>query len=91
MSPTTVAVEPAAREQNRDGFTPEQRLFLGWGQVWCENQREELARLRTQTDPHSPGMWRVNGTVSNMPEFWKAFGCTENQPMVRGANACRVW
>jgi len=74
-----------------DGFTPEQRLFLGWGQVWCENQRPEIARMRAQTDPHSMAEWRVNGTVSNMPEFWKAFGCTEGQTMMRGANACRVW
>lgn len=73
-----------------DGFTPEQRLFLGWGQVWCTNHREESLRLRTQTDPHSPGQWRVNGVVSNMPEFQKAFGCKVGQPMVR-ANACRVW
>jgi putative endopeptidase len=73
------------------GFTPEQRLFLGWGQVWCTQYRDEVLRLRTQTDPHSPGKYRVNGSVSNMPEFYKAFGCTTGQPMVRGANACRVW
>ncbi|MDZ4801230.1 MAG: M13 family metallopeptidase [Bryobacteraceae bacterium] len=74
-----------------DGFTPEQRLFLGWGQIWCQNQRAEVARLRAQTDPHSPGEARVNGTVTNMPEFQKAFACTEGQPMVAGANACRAW
>lgn len=74
-----------------DGFTPEQRFFLGWAQVWCQNITEEDARLRAQTDPHSPGRYRVNGTVSNMPEFWKAYGCKEGQPMVRGSNACRVW
>ena len=78
-------------KEKKDGFTPEQRFFLGWGQIWCENQRPEAARLRTQTDPHSTAEWRVNGMVSNMPEFWKAFGCSENQPMVRGTNACRVW
>jgi endothelin-converting enzyme/putative endopeptidase len=74
-----------------DGYTPEQRFFLGWAQVWCQNITEEGARLRAQTDPHSPGRYRVNGTVSNMPEFWKAFGCKEGDPMVRGTNACRVW
>jgi endothelin-converting enzyme/putative endopeptidase len=80
------------KPKNRiDGFTPEQRLFLGFAQVWCQNITDEGARLRAQTDPHSPGRYRTNGTVSNMPEFWKAFGCTEGQPMVRGANACRVW
>jgi putative endopeptidase len=74
----------------RDGFTPEQRLFLGWGQIWCENITEQGARLQAQTDPHSPGRYRVNGVVSNMPEFQKAFNCAPKAPMVR-ANACRVW
>ena len=74
----------------RDGFTPEQRFFLGFAQVWCQNVTEEAARLRAQTDPHSPGQWRVNGTVSNMPEFQAAFGCKAGSPMVR-ENACRVW
>lgn len=73
-----------------DGFTPEQRFFLGWGQIWCVADREETARLRALTDPHSPGKYRVNGTLSNMPEFHKAFGCKAGQPMV-AANACRVW
>jgi len=74
----------------RDGFTAEQRFFLGWGQIWCENRTEESARLRAQTDPHSPGKERVNGAVSNMPEFQKAFACGVGQPMVRNP-ACRVW
>jgi putative endopeptidase len=74
----------------RDGFTAAQRLFLGWAQVWCENRTVESARMRAQTDPHSPGEYRVNGVVSNMPEFQKAFACTVGQPMVRFP-ACRVW
>ncbi len=74
-----------------DGFTPEQRLFLGWGQIWCQNAAPENARLRAQTDPHSPGRWRVNGVVANMPEFQTAFACPAGKPMVRGADACRVW
>jgi putative endopeptidase len=74
----------------RDGFTPQQRFFLGWGQIWCENTTEKVARLRAQTDPHSPGHYRVNGVVSNMPEFQKAFNCAPKAPMVR-ENACRVW
>ncbi len=53
----------------RDGFTAEQRLFLGWGQIWCENRSDESARMLAQVDPHSPGKYRVNGVVSNMPEF----------------------
>src|SRR5215472_2255760 len=73
-----------------DGFTPEQRLFLGWGQIWCQNQTDQMARLRALNDPHSPGKYRVNGVVSNMPEFQKAWGCKAGQPMVR-QNACHVW
>ena len=74
----------------RDGFTPEQRLFLGWGQIWCQNETEESAKLRAQVDPHSPGRYRVNGVVVNMPEFQQAFTCAKGAPMVR-ENACRVW
>ena len=74
-----------------DGFTPEQRFFLGWGQVWCTNITDQATRLRTQTDPHSPGQFRVNGTVSNMPEFQSAFACKAGQPMVLADKACRVW
>ncbi len=73
-----------------DGFTAEQRLFLGWAQVWCQNITEESLRLRAQTDPHSPAEFRVNGVVSNMPEFAKAYACRPNQSMVKGP-ACRVW
>lgn len=81
----------AGREEKPiDGFTPEQRFFLSFGQVWCENQREEILRLRAQTDPHSPGQFRVNGVLQNMPEFQKAFSCKAGQPMV-SAQACRVW
>ncbi len=75
----------------RDGFTPEQRLFLGWGQVWCASARPEFERLQVQTDPHSLPRYRVNGTVSNMPEFQKAFSCPASAPMVRADKACRVW
>ena len=73
-----------------DGYTPEQRFFLGFAQVWCQNVRPEQARLRAMTDPHSPGQYRVNGTLRNMPEFQKAFSCQPGQPMV-SENACRVW
>jgi endothelin-converting enzyme/putative endopeptidase len=73
-----------------DGFTPQQRLFLGYAQIWCQNITEEGARVRALTDPHSPGRWRVNGVVQNMPEFQKAFACQAGQPMV-SAPACRVW
>jgi putative endopeptidase len=73
-----------------DGFTREQRFFVGYAQIWCENRRPEFERLRATTDTHSPARFRVNGTVSNMPEFAKAFSCKAGAPMVR-QNACRVW
>jgi endothelin-converting enzyme/putative endopeptidase len=73
-----------------DGYTPEQRLFLGWGQIWCQNQTPQIERLLALTNEHSPGKYRVNGVVGNMPEFQKAWGCKAGQPMVR-QNACRVW
>ncbi len=57
-----------------DGFTGEQRVFLGWGQVWRRLYREEELRTRLVTDPHSPSRYRVNGIVQNMPEFYEAFG-----------------
>jgi predicted metalloendopeptidase len=58
--------------------------------VWCQNVTDEDARRRAQIDPHSPGEYRVNGVVSNMPEFRQAFGCKEGQPMAT-QHSCRVW
>jgi endothelin-converting enzyme/putative endopeptidase len=75
----------------KDGFTSQQRFFLGWGQIWCDNETEEMQRLQAQTNPHAIARFRVNGTISNMPEFQSSFGCKTGQPMVRGANSCRVW
>ena len=76
--------------QTLDGFTPEQRFFLGFAQLWCENMTPQELRQRAATDPHSPGRFRVNGTVVNMPEFQKAYACKPETPMV-SRNACRVW
>ena len=73
-----------------DGFTPEQRFFLAWGQIRCANVTDARARSLARTDPHSPGRWRVNGVVSNMPEFAKAFHCPTTAPMVR-KDSCRIW
>jgi predicted metalloendopeptidase len=73
-----------------NGFTPEQRLFIGYGQVWCENDRDEALRLQLKTNPHSPGQYRVVGVVQNSEDFAKAFSCKAGQKMV-SANACRVW
>jgi putative endopeptidase len=83
------ALEGKPRDKT-DDFAPEQRFFLGWGQIWCQSARPEMQRMLAQTDPHSPGRYRVNGVVSNMPEFRKAFGCKAPAPMVR-AESCRVW
>jgi endothelin-converting enzyme/putative endopeptidase len=73
-----------------DGFTPDQRFFIGYGQWTCENDRPENLRVGAITNPHSPGMYRVNGIVSDLPQFQQAFGCKPGQPMVR-PKMCRVW
>jgi putative endopeptidase len=73
-----------------EGFTPDQRFFVGMAQWACENDRPENLRVHAATDPHSPGFARINGVVSNMPEFQKAFGCKADQPMVH-VPSCRVW
>jgi predicted metalloendopeptidase len=52
----------------KDGYTEQQRFFLGWGQIWCENDTSEIQRLQAQTDPHALAEYRVNGVVSNLPE-----------------------
>ncbi len=86
-----IAHDQAGREaQTTEGYSPEQRFFLGFGRVWCQKRRPEFQRMLVSVDPHSPGKYRVNGVVQNMPEFQKAWGCKAGQPMVR-ENACRVW
>ena len=86
-----IAEDKTGKEgQKIDGYTPEQRFFLGFGRVWCEKQRPEFARAMVTTNPHSPGKWRVDGVVQNMPEFQQAWNCKAGQPMV-SANACHVW
>jgi putative endopeptidase len=73
-----------------DGFTPEQRFFIGYGQSWCSNTRDESKRMYATIDPHSPDKYRVNGVVSNSPEFQQAFQCKAGSAMVR-EKRCRVW
>jgi putative endopeptidase len=85
-----MAMQHAGTTVASDGFTPEQKFFIAYGQVWCSSWTPEFARLVAQSNPHSPPQFRVNGVVSNMPEFQKAFGCKRGQPMVR-ENACHVW
>jgi predicted metalloendopeptidase len=78
------------RPKDIDGFTPEQRFFLGWAQVWGTNQRTEAARLQTNTDPHPLARFRGNGPISNLEVFAKAFGCKKGDPMVR-EHSCKIW
>jgi len=73
-----------------DGYTPQQRFFISYGQIWCENVTDQQARNWAIIDSHSPGRWRANGAVQNSAAFEEAFGCKAGQPMVR-ENACRVW
>jgi putative endopeptidase len=75
-----------------DGFTPEQRFFLGFAQVWEQNLRPKTMRLYAGVDPHPASRNRVNGTVANMPEFAAAWHCTLPAPMVRPvAQRCQIW
>jgi putative endopeptidase len=86
-----IAEDKTGKEgESIDGFTPEQRFFLGFARVWCEKQRPEFLRMQVSTNPHSPGRYRVDGVVQNMSEFQKAWGCKAGQPMV-SENACHVW
>ena len=78
------------KRENIGGFTPEQRFFLGYAQIWCENSTPQAERQHALTDPHSPGRYRVGGVLQNTPEFQQAFSCKAGQPLV-SANACRVW
>ena len=78
------------RPPEKDGFTPEQRFFLGWTQVWGANQRLEYSRLMANTNPHPLPRFRGNGPLSNMAEFAKAFGCKKGEPMVR-EQTCKIW
>lgn len=75
-----------------EGFTGSQRVFMGWGQVWRNLQREEALRQQLVTGPHSPARYRVIGVLSNMPEFYEAFGVTEGDDMYRsGDERVMIW
>ena len=86
----TLAGDGKSMDQKTDGYTEAQRYFLGFAQVWCENETSAIARQSVLVDPHSPGRWRVNGTVQNFDAFGKAFGCRKGQPMYP-VQSCRVW
>ncbi len=88
-----IAWKEATKElklEARDGYTPDQRFFIGFAQWACENVRPESSRMQALTDPHSPGKYRINGIAADLPEFQKAFGCKAGQPMV-SPKACKVW
>jgi putative endopeptidase len=82
---------PQAEDAKIDGYTPAQRFFITFGQVWCENKTEQAARVAAKTDPHSSGQFRANGSVQNFDAFGKAFGCKVGQPMMPESGGCRVW
>jgi len=84
------SLTPEQKGEKIDGYSQEQRFFLSFGRIWCENRRPEFSRMLVTIDPHSPGKFRTNGVVQNMPEFQKAWGCKAGQPMV-AENACHVW
>jgi putative endopeptidase len=86
----TLKDEGKSIDDKIDGYTSAQRYFLGFAQVWCQNTRDAAARQAALVDPHSPGQWRVNGTVQNFGAFGKAFGCKEGQPMYP-EKSCRTW
>ena len=87
LSVSYAALEKALAAKGKpaliDGFTPEQRFFLAWAQIWRQNINPEAQRVRINTDPHSPGQWRTNGPLSNLPQFAAAFGCKPGDAMVR--------
>jgi endothelin-converting enzyme/putative endopeptidase len=88
-----IAWKNATRDQKLQpvgGFTPDQRFWIGMAQWACGDERPETKRLNAAVNPHSPGEYRINGVVSNMPQFAAAFACKPGQPMVR-AKACRIW
>jgi putative endopeptidase len=86
------ALEGKPRPPLVDGLTPEQRFFLAFAQGWRRNSRPEILRLMLATDPHSPPRFRVMGPVSNMPEFFQAFGCKPGDKGMRAENVqVKIW
>ncbi|NTE04982.1 M13 family metallopeptidase [Agrobacterium tumefaciens] len=84
--------DQAKSDKKIDGFTPDQRFFLGFAQVWRMKTRDESMRVRIKTDPHSPEMFRVNGTVYNMEAFYKAFNIPTTAKMyLAPENRLGVW
>jgi putative endopeptidase len=84
------SLEGKPRPKDIDGFTPEQRFFLGWAQVWAGKYTPEAERQQVAGNPHALPRWRVNGPMSNMPEFAQAFGCKTGAKMIR-EKVCEIW
>ena len=83
---------PQEREKKIDGLTPEQRFFLSYATIWKSKQRDEDLKLRLTTDPHSPAQYRVDGPLSNLTEFQKAFNIPDGSAMVRPADKrVNIW
>lgn len=86
------ALNRSGQRQLVEGFTPEQRFFIGYAQSWRENTRPERLRSRVLTDPHAPAYWRTNGPLSDMTAFAQAFGCKPGDAMVRPASLVpQIW
>jgi putative endopeptidase len=83
---------PEERGKKIDGFIPEQRFFLSFAAIWRSKIRDEDQKLRLKTDPHSPAQYRVNGPLSDSPQFQKAFNIPDGSPMVRRADKrVNIW
>jgi putative endopeptidase len=83
---------PQERDKKIDGFTEDQRFFLSFATIWKSKQRDQDLKLRLNIDPHSPAHFRVDGPLSNLPEFQKAFNIPDGSPMVRAADKrVNIW
>lgn len=94
----TIAYEAFKMRQQKnpgkviDGYSPEQRFFIGFAQIWKNNVRPEALRQLILTDPHSPGEFRVLGTLGNMPQFYDVFGVKEGMRMYRSPETrANIW
>ena len=86
------SLEGKPRPQDASGFTPDQRFFIAYAQSWEESLRPEYQRMLTNVDPHPLPKFRVNGPLSNIPQFAKAFGCKQGDTMVRAPGTrCEIW
>jgi putative endopeptidase len=84
--------EQAKKAEKLDGFTPQQRFFLSWAQIWRTNYTDAALKKQVNTNPHSPSMFRGNGPLTNLPEFYEAFGVKEGDKMfVPAEKRAKIW